>query len=134
MSTKKSTFDHRPSLVEIEGKTILVCFDIEERTEEITKAEDKEGETETKTVYDCYAVRIAQPISKDKIVDAIVSTLYPSDKMQAIVNNHLLDSEDDEDYEDHEAEYKEMQTFRKEAKKTAKEVVEKYLEDMQGGR
>lgn len=132
MNTKKYTFDTKPSLVENEGKTILVCFGVEERKETVkneTSSDDEEESTEqTRTVYDCYCVRISQPFDKDKVVDAIVSYVYPSDKMQAIINNHLLDSEDDEDYETHEAEYKEMQTFRKEAKQVAKQVIAEYTE------
>jgi len=135
MNTKKYTFDSIPSLMVDEGKTILVRFGAEERKmvvsdggDGVTVASetDDDAEAQTKTVYDCYSVRISQPISKDKIVDAIVSHVYPSDKMQAIINNHLLDSEDDEDYAEHEAEYKAMQALRKEAKQVAKDVLAQY--------
>lgn len=144
MNTKKYTFDALPSLLENEGKTILVRFGAEERKvvvndgtmgasggdDGVAVASEVGGEAkvQTKTVFDCYSVRIEQPISKDKIVDAIVSHVYPSDKMQAIINNHLLDSEDDEDYETHEAEYKEMQALRKQAKQVAKQVIAEYTE------
>lgn len=145
MNTKKYTFDNVPSLLENEGKTILVRFGAEERkvvvndgtmgasgSEDGVAVASEDGDdaakVQTKTVFDCYSVRIEQPISKDKIVDAIVSHVYPSDKMQAIINNHLLDSEDDEDYEVHEAEYKEMQALRKEAKQVAKQVIAEYTE------
>lgn len=139
MITKKYTFESVPALMENEGKDILVRFGAEERKVAVSEdnqmaasesgvAVASEGEEQTKTVYDCYSVRISQPISKDKIVDAIISYVYPSDKMQAIINNHLLDSEDDEDYEAHEAEYKAMQALRKQAKQVAKEVIEQYTQ------
>lgn len=137
MNTKKYTFDSIPSLMVDEGKTILVRFGAEERKMVVSDGgdgvavaseTDDDAEAQTKTVYDCYSVRIDQPISKDKIVDAIVSHVYPSDKMQAIINNHLLDSEDDDDYAEHEAEYKAMQALRKEAKQVAKQVIAEYTE------
>ena len=59
MMTKKYTFDSVPSLVENEGKTILVRFVEEERKVEV---EGKEM-----TVYDGYSIRISQPLSRDKI-------------------------------------------------------------------
>lgn len=137
METRKYTFDNLPPLLTNEGKDILVCFGSEERKVAVndnngaavaSENGDDAAEAQTKTVYDCYSIRIAQPISKDKIVDAIVSYVYPSDKMQAIINNHLLDSEDDEDYAEHEAEYKAMQALRKQAKQVAKDVIAEYTE------
>lgn len=55
----------------------------------------------------------------DGIVNAIVCDHYPADKMQAIINNHLLESESKE----HQAEFAEMQAWRVKAKSVAKEVV-----------
>ena len=55
----------------------------------------------------------------DGIVNAIVCDYYPADKMQAIINNHLLESESKE----HQAEFAEMQAWRVKAKRVAKEVV-----------
>ena len=120
--TKKYTFDSVPSLVENEGKTILVRFVEEERKVEV---EGKEM-----TVYDGYSIRISQPLSKDKIVDAIITGRYPTDKMQALINNHFanlakiadgkkLDSDDEE----HEAEYNSMQDWRTKAKRVASNVM-----------
>jgi hypothetical protein len=50
------------------------------------------------------------------IVDAIVTVAYPNDKMQAIINNYLLDQSD----ESFKNEFLEMQNWRKEAKRIAK--------------
>lgn len=125
MMIKKYTFDSVPSLVENEGKTILVRFGAEERKVEV---EGKEM-----TVYEGYSIRISQPLSKDKIVDAIITGRYPTDKMQALINNHFahlakiadgkpLDADDKE----HEAEYNAMQEWRTKAKETAKQVLTEY--------
>lgn len=143
MMTKKYTFDSVPSLVENEGKTILVRFGAEERKVEVSdngmqaasSASSAEGKakSETKTVYDCYSIRISQPLSKDKIVDAIITGLYPTDKMQAIINNHfailakIADGKElDADDEEHEAEYNAMQEWRTKAKEVAKQVIAEY--------
>lgn len=125
MSAQKITFSTMPSLVMDEGKTILVNFGMEEKEEtfETVNAKGKAVE-QTRTVFEGYSIRIAQPLSRDKVIDAIVSAAYPNDRMQAIVNNHALDEADDEDYEGHLAEWKAMQEWRKTAKQVAKEVIE----------
>lgn len=145
MMTKKYTFDSIPSLVENEGKTILVRFGAEERKVEVSdnengmqaasSASSAEGNAKSaiKTVYDCYSIRISQPLSKDKIVDAIITGVYPTDKMQAIINNHFAilakradGKELDADDEEHEAEYEAMQEWRTKAKEVAKQVIAEY--------
>lgn len=55
----------------------------------------------------------------DSIVDAIISSVYPNSKMQAVINNYLLDPENPSTL----AEFNEMQDFRKKAKNIAKEIV-----------
>ena len=123
MMTKKYTFDSVPSLVENEGKTILVRFVEEERKVEV---EGKEM-----TVYDGYSIRISQPVSRDKVIDAIVSEAYPTDKMQAIINNHFVNlgviadggTLKDADELAHEEEYVAMQEWRKKAKSVASDVM-----------
>lgn len=145
MMTKKYTFDSIPSLLENEGKTILVRFGAEERKVEVSdnvngmkaasSASSAEGKAKpaTKTVYDCYSIRINQPLSRDKIVDAIITGVYPTDKMQAIINNHFAilakradGKELDADDEEHEAEYNAMQEWRTKAKEVAKQVIAEY--------
>ena len=126
MMTKKYTFDSVPSLVENEGKTILVRFVEEERKVEVDGKE--------MTVYDGYSIRISQPVSRDKVIDAIVSEAHPTDKMQAIINNHFANlakkadgKKLDADDEEHEAEYDAMQDWRTKAKAVAKDVLEEYI-------
>lgn len=54
-----------------------------------------------------------------KIVDALISHKYPIDKMQAVVNNYLLEPENPE----YITAFNEMQAWRKEAKEIAKEAL-----------
>ena len=54
------------------------------------------------------------------IVNAIITAQYPNDKMQAVVNNYLLDPTDS----DALAEFNAMQQDRKTAKQSATELLE----------
>lgn len=60
----------------------------------------------------------------DAIVSALVNAEYPTDKMQAIVNNYLADPTDDNALE----EMRGVQNWRKSAKIIAKEAIEYQLE------
>lgn len=53
------------------------------------------------------------------VVDALVQHKYPIDKMQAVINNYLLDPNDVFAVEEFNA----MQAWRKEAKEIAKEAL-----------
>lgn len=53
------------------------------------------------------------------VVDALVQYKYPLDKMQAVINNYLLDPNDVFAVE----EFNNMQAWRKEAKEIAKEAL-----------
>ena len=57
----------------------------------------------------------------ESIVNAIVSAEYPSDKMQAVVNNYLLDMEKGKE------EFEQMQNCRAKAKAIAKQLLENGL-------
>lgn len=54
------------------------------------------------------------------IVDALVTYKFPNDKMQAVINNYLLEPENEE----YVTAFNEMQAWRKEAKEIAKEALE----------
>ena len=131
MELKKSIFDIQPSLVESEGAQVRINFDVEQVEMPVADTaassdeadEDQELQNGTRVVFEAYVVRVAQPLSRDGIVNAIVSAAYPQDRMQAIINNHALDEEDDESYSDHLAEWKEMQQWRKHAKEVAQSVM-----------
>jgi hypothetical protein len=54
------------------------------------------------------------------IINLLVCRKYPSDKMQAIINNYLLDPTD----VDALSEFNEMQEYRKEAKSIARQIMD----------
>ena len=56
------------------------------------------------------------------IIDALINYKYSTDKMQAIINNYLLDPND----ESANQEFIEMQKWRAESKQIAKEILEKF--------
>ena len=53
------------------------------------------------------------------VVDALIQYKYPIDKMQAVINNYLLDANDAYAIE----EFHKMQSWRKEAKEIAKQAL-----------
>ena len=55
----------------------------------------------------------------DGIVSALITHKYPSDRMQAIINNYLADPSDEEILQ----EFNTMQEWRKEAKNLAREIL-----------
>jgi hypothetical protein len=103
-------------IVREEGDIIRVFFDIEKMAAETSKSGEVIVPDGMCTMEN---VDVCGTRSYDGIVNAIVCDHYPADKMQAIINNHLLESESKE----HEAEFAEMQAWRVKAKSVAKEVV-----------
>lgn len=103
-------------IVREEGDIIRVFFDIEKMADETSK----DGEVIIPDgMCSMENVDVRGTRTYDGIVNAIVCDHYPADKMQAIINNHLLESESKE----HQAEFAEMQAWRVKAKSVAKEVV-----------
>ena len=103
-------------IVREEGDIVRVFFDIQKQKAETSKDGEvivPDGMCTMENV-DVFGNR-----TYDGIVNAIVCDHYPADKMQAIINNHLLESESKE----HQAEFAEMQAWRVKAKRVAKEVV-----------
>lgn len=80
--------------------SVMICFDEVEHT------------FENETLYEYNMVRVPFPYDYSIIVSAIINDRYSSDRMQAIINNHLLEINDSE----HEAEFNEMQAWRAHAK------------------
>ncbi len=119
MEMRKTVYSVKPSLVNYEGAVARINFDVEEKTVTDTNASDDAKASEERTVWEGYTVRVSQPVTRDKVIDAIVTEAYPRDVMQAIINNHLLDESDEE----HLAEWNEMQAWRKHAKEVANEVM-----------
>lgn len=129
MEIKKSTFDYLPDLIEYEGNVARINFDVEQ-IELANSMDSKEGKKASRKAYAAHVVRIEQPVERDKVIDAIVSEAYPTDKMQAIINNHfanlgvLVDGGMlDADELAHEEEYVAMQEWRKKAKSVASDVM-----------
>lgn len=129
MEIKKSTFDYLPGLIEYEGNVVRINFDVEQ-IELANSMDSNEGKKASRKAYAAHVVRINQPVSRDKVIDAIVSEAYPTDKMQAIINNHfanlgvLVDGGMlDADELAHEEEYVAMQEWRKKAKSVASDVM-----------
>lgn len=134
MDIRKSTFDYSPSLIEYEGNVVRINFDVEQIELENGMDRDESKEKTTRLAYSAYVVRIEQPVERDKVVDAIISSAYPTDKMQAIINNHFANlakiadgKKLDADEEEHEAEYNAMQEWRTKAKSVAKDVLEEHI-------
>lgn len=133
MEIRKSIFDYSPSLIEYEGNTIRINFDVEQ-IELANGTDSNESKKATRMAYAAHVVRIEQPVERGKVVDAIVSSAYPTDKMQAIINNHFANlakiadrKKLDADDEEHEAEYNAMQEWRTKAKAVATNVIDNYI-------
>ena len=133
MEIRKSTFDYSPSLIEYEGNYIRINFDVEQ-VELENNMDSSEGKKATRMAYAAHVVRIEQPVERGKVVDAIVSSAYPTDKMQAIINNHFANlakiaegKQLDADDEEHEGEYEAMQKWRTKAKAVATDVIDNYI-------
>ena len=130
MEIRKSTFDYLPGLIEYEGNVVRINFDVEQ-IELANNMDGNEGKKASRKAYAAHVVRISQPVSRDKVIDAIVSEAYPTDKMQAIINNHFANLAviadggmlKDADELAHEEEYVAMQEWRKKAKSVASEVM-----------
>ena len=131
MELVKSIFDNAPKT--LEGKNIRINFDVD--VTELPSGTD--NEEAKRTAFSAYVVRVEQPLERGKVIDAIVSAAYPSDKMQAIINNHFANlakiadgKKLDADDEEHEAEYNAMQEWRTKAKSVASDVMESYLSNI----
>ena len=129
MKIKKSTFDYLPGLIEYEGNVARINFDVEQIELE-NSMDGNSGKKASRKAYAAHVVRIEQPVERDKVIDAIVSEAYPTDKMQAIINNHFANlgvvadgGTLDADELAHEEEYVDMQEWRKKAKSVASDVM-----------
>lgn len=145
MELVKSIFDNAPKTVEYEGKYVRINFDIDVTEVSLGNTEndnvgDSKGKSKTaatRSAFSAYVVRVAHPLERDKVIDAIVRAAYPNDKMQAIINNHFLNlakiadgKKLDEDELAHETEYNAMQEWRTKAKSVASEVMKIHLSNI----
>ncbi len=114
----KSEFDYQPDLVVNEGSQVRINFDVEQVEKEIQPM-GGEGDPVVRTVWMANVVRVEEPLTRGRIVDAIVTAGYPSDVMQAVQNNYLANQKDAEA----KAEMDAMQAWRTHAKQVADEVL-----------
>ena len=115
---EKQQFNTEQSLVTDEGKNIRICFDVEHSTEE--RIPMGGGEPEEVEVIRAYSVRVDKPYDRGNVINAIVTAMYPEDRMDAVINNYLMNMKDSE----RKAEFQEMQAWRAHAKEIATEVME----------
>ena len=112
---KKVRFYEDPELVVNEGINVRINFD----KEEVTDLYSQDEEPMERQAWDCYVVRVNHPVTRDRVIDAIITAEYPNDKMQAIINNHLLEED-----ATHEEEFTAMQAWRAHAKEVATSVID----------
>ena len=82
MEPKKTIFSERPALIEPEGNVARINFDIEESTEVINQGEGNAEQEETRTVFLAHAVRVAQPLTFDRIKAAMIEAGFDEDKAE----------------------------------------------------
>ena len=78
MNIKKSTFDYSPSLIEYEGNTIRINFDVEQIESE-NGMDSNKGKRTTRMAYAAYVVRIEQSLERGKVVDDLVESVVLHD-------------------------------------------------------
>ena len=89
----------------------VINFDITEKEKE---------QSDEPTSWECYTVELPPAVwDYGVIVDKIITTYYPNDKMWAILNNYMLDQSDEQNLQ----EYNAMQERRAWAKQTAKDLM-----------
>lgn len=69
--------------------------------------------------YEAIHLQMNEPPTYETLIAALIREKYSSDKMEAIINNYLLDATDEA-----KAEFEEMQEWRKKVKEFAREVFE----------
>ena len=90
-----------------EKNTFLFCFD------------EKEINMDGGIIYTYEAFRTPLSYDYSTLVSAIIREKYSDDKMQAIINNYLMEINDSE----HKKEFDEMQEWRAHAKEIAKTII-----------
>lgn len=114
----------QPVFVKTDGNILHIIFDFVEvpaTTVHDASASGSGGaEAPTPTpIVEAQHVVVAQPASRARIIDAIISSRYDNSEEKAIMNNHLMDPT-----EDHEAEFEEYKKWRAHAKAIADHVLE----------
>lgn len=91
MEIKKSQFDQRPSLVELEGAVIRINFDIEASSVPVNNMNaDDEEEPQTREVFLAHVVRVNHPLSLESIKAAVMELGFDEYKAEAVAAEALL--------------------------------------------
>lgn len=114
----KSEFDFQPDLMVNEGSQIRINFDAEQVEKEYQPMSG-DGEPVVRQIWEAYVVRVEEPLTRSRIIDAIITAAYPNDVMQAVQNNYLANPKDT----DAKAEMDTMQAWRTHAKEVATQVM-----------
>jgi len=96
---------------------------LKEGTSIILRYNEKEVQEEGVPMQvECEQIIVQHPVFYNDLVSRIIRDRYSDDSMQAIINNHLLEANDEE----HEQAYNEMQEYRAYAKTTARAIIDKF--------
>lgn len=86
MNIKKVEFNERPQFIENEGNVVRINFDIEETTRSVENGEEQ-------TVVLAYAVRVEQPLTEERVKQAIVAAGFEdfkADEIAALVMMEIM--------------------------------------------
>ena len=80
-------YDNEPSKLEAVGNgSYLYRFNIEEQT---TERQSEDGETtETHTQWECDEVTVYEPLTANKITEAVIASICPASHEQKLVNEY----------------------------------------------
>lgn len=87
-------YDEKPSKMEAVGNgSYLYRFNIEEETKEVENpetesAEEEAAEPKTHTQWKCDEVTIFEPVSANKITEAVIAAICPASHEQKLVNEY----------------------------------------------
>lgn len=113
----------QPVFVKTDGNLLHILFDFAEVP--ATTSPDASSEPDgvevpaTSPMVEAQHVVVAQPASRARIIDTIISSRYDNSEEKAIMNNHMMDPTDE-----HEAEFEEYKKWRAHAKAIAYHVLE----------
>lgn len=126
-------YDEKPSKLEAVGNgSHLYRFNIEEQTSEV-RAEGVEDPIDSKTQWECNEVTVWEPLTANKITEAVIASVCPASHEQKLVNEYnaatlgmVGGSKTSDEAKAKIAAYKEFLEYRN----TLKEQVDKDCEEL----
>lgn len=91
MEIKKIEFNERPSLIEQEGSVVRINFDIETGTAVVNNVAEGE-EPETREIFLAHIVRVAQPLTLDRIKAALEADGFDEYKSEAVAAEVMMET------------------------------------------